>query len=69
LSIEEACKRLKEREFEIDPSLGKMQDQSNIIRPLNSQINYSWLEGIKLLEFSFDGNNDLSRSLLEDLAS
>jgi len=69
ISIDEAYKRILEREFEINTSLTNMQDQENIENPKDSKIKQDWIGGLNLKSISFDGNKDISKSLLEDLLS
>ncbi len=69
VSIEEAHKRMLEREFKMDTSLGNIKDQDDDNRPKSSIIDPSWLEGIRLITVSFDGNKDVTDSLLEDLVA
>lgn len=67
ISIEEAYTRIAEREFEIDTILGKTQDQNNIEHPEKPKITLDWLSDLKLRTIAFDGNKDLTRTILEDL--
>ena len=69
LSPEEAYKRVLEREFETNLSLISSQDQDNIQNLNNSKIKFEWIKDLKLKSISFDGNKDISKSLLEDLLS
>lgn len=67
ISIEEAYKRIIEREFKMDTQLGEIKDQNNMTRPEISIITPGWLSGLRLITVSFDGNKDISNALLEDL--
>lgn len=69
ISIEEAYPRMLDREFKIYSEFGNFQDQDNPEHSQEPILSPEWLEGLKLKTVSFDGNKNITNSLLEDLIS
>lgn len=58
---------LLSREFPKNTKIGGTKHQSEIEPPTESLINLDWIEQVDHISISYNGNDDLTKSVLEDL--
>jgi hypothetical protein len=67
ISDARALETLRNREFPKNTEIGGIKHQSEIEPPAESLINMDWIGQVDHISISHNGNDDLTKSVLEDL--